>query len=60
MQSLGVPDEEIEEVERQYRANDGQRLALQIEHGNLLAAKDLMFRPGKGMRLLSRGDGEKA
>jgi CPA2 family monovalent cation:H+ antiporter-2 len=60
MQSLGVPDGEIEEVERQYRANDAQRLALQTEHGSLLAAKDLMYRPGKGMRLLSRGDGEEA
>ncbi len=58
MQALGVPDEEVEEVERQYRANDEQRLALQIEHGDLIAAKDLMFRPGKGMRLLSRGDKE--
>ena len=59
MEALGVPSEEIEEVERQYRANDQQRLALQIEHGTLLAAKDLMYRPGRGMRLLSRGDGEK-
>ncbi|WCP14666.1 Glutathione-regulated potassium-efflux system protein KefC [Sphingobium sp. AntQ-1] len=60
MQSLGVPDEEVEEVERQYRQNDAQRMALQTEHGSLLAAKDLMYRPGKSMRLLSRGDGEKA
>ncbi len=57
MQALGVPPEEAEEVERQYRDNDGQRLALQIEKGNLLAAKDLMYRPGRGMQLLSRGDG---
>jgi voltage-gated potassium channel Kch len=60
MQTLGVPPEEVEEVERQYRENDGQRLALQIEHGNLLAAKDLMYRPGRGMRLRARGDGEEA
>ncbi|WHO37372.1 cation:proton antiporter [Sphingobium sp. AP49] len=60
MQTLGVPPEEVEEVERQYRENDGQRLALQIEHGNLLAAKDLMYRPGRGMRLRARGDGEQA
>ncbi|MDI1296039.1 MAG: cation:proton antiporter, partial [bacterium] len=59
MQALGVPDAEVEEVERQYRENDRQRLDLQVEHGTLLAAKDLMFRPGKGMRLLSRGDGDK-
>ncbi|MBJ7445623.1 MAG: cation:proton antiporter, partial [Sphingobium sp.] len=59
MEALGVPPEEIEEVERQYRANDQQRLALQIEHGSLIAAKDLMYRPGRGMRLLTRGDGDK-
>lgn len=57
MHSLGVPQEEIEEVERQYRQNDEQRLAVQIEHGNLLSAKDLMFRPGRAMRLIARGDG---
>lgn len=60
MQVLGVPPKEVEEVERQYRENDDQRLALQIEHGSLLAAKDLMYRPGRGMRLLTRGDGEKS
>ncbi|AMK23805.1 MULTISPECIES: monovalent cation:proton antiporter-2 (CPA2) family protein [unclassified Sphingobium] len=58
MQALGVPPEEVEEVERQYRRNDEQRMALQIEHGNLLAAKDLMYRPGRRMRLLARGEGE--
>jgi monovalent cation:proton antiporter-2 (CPA2) family protein len=51
MQALGVPDEEIAEVERQYRANDQQRLAVQIEQGSLLAAKDLMYRPGRAMTL---------
>ncbi|HEX7783384.1 MAG TPA: cation:proton antiporter [Sphingobium sp.] len=51
MQALGVPDREIVEVERQYRANDGQRLALQSEQGTLLAAKDLMYRPGRAMNL---------
>ncbi|MCP1470934.1 CPA2 family monovalent cation:H+ antiporter-2 [Sphingobium sp. OAS761] len=60
MQVLGVPDKEIDEVERQYRDNDDQRLALQIEHGDLLAAKHLMFRPGRSMRLTTRGDGEEA
>jgi voltage-gated potassium channel Kch len=58
MEALGVPPEEAEEVERQYRHNDDQRMALQIEHGSLLAAKHLMYRPGKAMHLLSRGDGE--
>ena len=56
LQVLGVPDEQVEEVERQYRANDRQRLDLQIRHGDLLVAKDLMFRPGRAMRLVSRGE----
>jgi CPA2 family monovalent cation:H+ antiporter-2 len=51
MQALGVPDGEIAEVERRYRENDGQRLAVQIEQGTLLAAKDLMYRPGRAMTL---------
>ena len=59
MQALGVPDAEIEEVERQYRLNDDQRMAVQIEHGTLISAKDLMYRPGRRMNLASRGDGEK-
>jgi CPA2 family monovalent cation:H+ antiporter-2 len=58
MQALGVPQQEVEEVERQYRQNDEQRMAAQIEHGSLLAAKELMYRPGKRMSLFSRGDGE--
>ncbi|BBD97077.1 sodium:proton exchanger [Sphingobium amiense] len=57
MQALGVPDAEIEEVERQYRTNDDQRMAVQIEHGTLMAAKDMMYRPGRRMRLASRGEG---
>ncbi len=60
MQALGVPEAEVAEVERQYRENDGQRFDLQREHGDLIAAKELMFRPGRAMRLLSRGDGERA
>ena len=58
MEALGVPQKEIEEVERQYRENDEQRLAVQSRQGTLLAAKDLMFRPGRKMRLIARGDGE--
>lgn len=56
MEALGVPQNEIEEVERQYRQNDEQRLAAQIEQGSLLAAKDLMFRPGRRMFLITRGE----
>ncbi|CAN5342066.1 monovalent cation:proton antiporter-2 (CPA2) family protein [soil metagenome] len=51
MRALGVPDGEIAEVERRYRENDDQRLAVQIEKGTLLAAKDLMYRPGRAMTL---------
>ena len=58
MEALGVPASEVEEVERQYRRNDEQRMELQIEHGTLMAAKELMYRPGRRMRLLARGDGE--
>ncbi|MEV4934449.1 cation:proton antiporter [Sphingobium sp. LMA1-1-1.1] len=58
MEALGVPAGEVEEVERQYRRNDEQRMELQIEHGTLMAAKELMYRPGRRMRLLARGDGE--
>ena len=58
MEALGVPQAEIEEVEQQYRKNDEQRLAAQKEHGDLAVAKELIYRPGKRMRLLSRGEGE--
>lgn len=58
MEALGVPQKEIEEVERQYRQNDEQRMAAQIEQGSLLAAKELMYRPGRRMRLIARGEGE--
>lgn len=54
MKTLGVPEDEIVEVERQYRDNDAQRLAVQHEQGSLIAAKDLMYRPGRAMTLLSR------
>ena len=58
MATLGVPQPEIEEVERQYRQNDEQRLAVQGEQGTLMAAKELMFRPGRRMRLIARGEEE--
>lgn len=58
--ALGVPPEQVEEVERHYRDNDAQRLAVQSEQGTLLAAKHLMYRPGNAMRLASRGEGEEA
>lgn len=58
MDTLGVPQAEIEEVERKYRENDDQRLTVQGEQGTLLAAKELMFRPGRRMRLMARGEEE--
>ncbi|WP_336964920.1 cation:proton antiporter [Sphingobium aquiterrae] len=62
MALLNVPQWEIVEVERQYRENDAQRLAAQTEQGTLLAAKDLMYRPGRAMTLLEPDDiaGERA
>ena len=58
METLGVPQAEIEEVERRYRENDEQRLAAQEAQGTLMAAKELMFRPGRRMRLIARGEEE--
>jgi glutathione-regulated potassium-efflux system protein KefB len=58
METLGVPQAEIEEVERRYRENDEQRLAAQEAQGTLMAAKELMFRPGRRMRLIARGEQE--
>ncbi len=60
MKTLGVSDEEAMEVERQYRENDAQRLAVQHEQGTLIAAKDLMYRPGNAMTLVSRDKGDEA
>ena len=61
MQLLGVKPEEIAEVEQQYRDNDRTRFEVQMKEGSLLAAKDLMYRPGRTMNLRSReqsGEGE--
>ena len=60
METLGVPQAEIEEVERQYRDNDEQRLTVQSEQGTLMAAKELMFRPGRRMHLIARGEEEES
>ncbi len=61
MQLLGVKPEEIAEVEQQYRDNDRTRFEVQMKEGSLLAAKDLMYRPGRTMNLRSSeqsGEGE--
>lgn len=46
LRTLGVGEDEIREVVEQYRDNDRQRLDLQLERGDLMAAKDLIYRPG--------------
>lgn len=46
LRTLGVADSEIAEVVEQYRDNDRLRFEAQLEHGDLLAAKDLIYRPG--------------
>ncbi|MPT48083.1 MAG: sodium:proton exchanger [Sphingobium sp.] len=61
MRLLGVDEQEVREVEHQYRENDRARFALQVQEGDLLAAKDMMYRPGRAMTLLFRensGEGE--
>jgi voltage-gated potassium channel Kch len=51
---LGLKDDEVAEVERQYRENDQQRLDVQMSSGLLLSAKHLMYRPGRMMVLPER------
>ncbi|MBB6122600.1 cation:proton antiporter [Sphingobium subterraneum] len=53
LKELGVDDEDIGEVEQQYRENDKARLDVQQEHG-LMAGKHMMYRPGREMVLRSR------
>lgn len=47
---LGLDEERIKEVERQYRENDRKRLDVQLASG-IMAAKELLFRPGRTMVL---------
>jgi len=54
LEKLGVRPEEIDEVEQQYRENDRDRLVVQLKEGSLMAAKDMMYRPGHAMLLRSR------
>ncbi len=51
LDSLGLAADQIVDVERQYRENDRQRLDKQIAEGSMYAAKELMFRPGRTMKL---------
>lgn len=50
LEELGIEAEQVAEIERLYRENDAKRLEVQISSG-LMAAKDLMFRPGRTMVL---------
>lgn len=50
LEKLGVGEDEIIAVEQQVRDNDARRLVAQGEEGDLMAARDLMFRPGRPMR----------
>ncbi|ODT88865.1 MAG: sodium:proton exchanger [Sphingobium sp. SCN 64-10] len=54
LESLGLDPAAVDEIERQYRANDRERLDVQIASGALVAAKDLMYRPGRTMVLPER------
>ncbi len=55
LDALGLATDQIVDVERQYRENDRARLDQQIAEGNIYAAKDLMFRPGRTMTLADDG-----
>jgi CPA2 family monovalent cation:H+ antiporter-2 len=54
LSALGVPDEEIADLVDEFRANDRERFDVQVAAGDLMAAKDLMYRPGREMVLRSR------
>lgn len=47
---LGVGEAEILDIEREYRSRDLARLERQVEAGDLHAAKEMMFRPGRSMK----------
>lgn len=61
LEKLGVDGDVVDEVEQQYRANDQDRLTVQLREGSMIAAKDMMYRPGHAMLLRSRDiSGEEA
>ncbi len=51
--ALGLPEDALLDLERQYRDNDRERLDRQIAEGDMRAARDLMFHHDRAMR---RGD----
>lgn len=61
LEKLGVDGAVVDEVEQQYRENDQERLLVQLREGSMIAAKDMMYRPGHAMLLRSRDiSGEEA
>jgi glutathione-regulated potassium-efflux system protein KefB len=49
--ALGIEEEEIAEVEAEYRARDAERLAAQAKAGDLYAAQEMMLKPGWSTRV---------
>jgi glutathione-regulated potassium-efflux system protein KefB len=49
LRSFCVSEEEVEHVEREYRARDAERLAAQAQAGDLHARKHLMFLPDRSL-----------
>ncbi len=50
LRELGTADEIIEQIVEEYVRRDGERLALQVASGDLMAGQDRMFRPGHDWR----------
>ncbi len=44
--AIDVPDQDIDDAERAMRQLDADRLAMQIDSGDMFAGRDLRFRPG--------------
>ena len=50
LEKLGLDQDQIDDIERQYRENDRVRLDVQMSSG-LMAAGHLLYRPGRTMIL---------
>ncbi|OHT20466.1 MULTISPECIES: cation:proton antiporter domain-containing protein [Edaphosphingomonas] len=55
LEAVGIPAEEIDRVEDEYRERDAIRLELQSQSGDLRTAKNMMFRPGNPMEEIKEG-----
>jgi len=47
LEVLGVEDDEVDRIEQEYRRRDTARLEIQGREGDLRAARDMMFAPGR-------------